>query len=158
MALEMRVSELTFDDLADVPIVWLRSDAGHAMTVCVGVVEATALALSIERDEPAQSAQELPGRLLEALGAEVRSLEIHAMDGARFLARVTVANGTREAPLDCRPADVFALALRFDLPIWVHDDVWIRVSATPSEASRPSTEWTEYLQQLDEHAFGKYKM
>jgi bifunctional DNase/RNase len=65
--------------------------------------------------------------------------------------------------MDARPSDAIALALRFQAPIFVDEQVIekSRLGKPPGELLDDSEEgkkWAEYLEQLSPEDFGKYKV
>jgi len=67
------------------------------------------------------------------------------------------------SPIDARPSDAIAIALRTNAPIFVKEEV-ISKSQKTDEAARPlfdkenKEQWSELLENLDPKDFSKYKM
>jgi len=63
--------------------------------------------------------------------------------------------------VDARPSDSIALALRMEAPIFVDEAVLRDANVSTEPGGQDSTEkqkWKDFLENLDEDDFGKYKM
>jgi bifunctional DNase/RNase len=61
---------------------------------------------------------------LEELGGQVTRVLIESVQDGTFFATLHLEQAGLEMVLDARPSDAIALALRFQAPIAVRDDVW----------------------------------
>ena len=66
-------------------------------------------------------------------------------------------------PIDARPSDAIAIALRTESPIYVKESVLIK-SQRADDGAQPvfnreeAEKWSEILESLDPEDFSKYKM
>lgn len=115
-------------------------ESDRVLPIFIGAPEAHSIALTLEGESfPRPLTHDLFRAALEELDATVVRVFIHALEGQTFFAKVVLLASVNEIELDARPSDAVALALRFDAPILVREDVWEAASAPveDGEASDP---------------------
>lgn len=112
------------DAVSGAPVVQLveRSGAGRLLPIWIGPVEAEAIARALRGiASPRPLTHDLLARTVTALGAVLDRVEIGALVGETYHATLHLRAGDRTAvPIDARPSDAIALALRLDRPIVVN--------------------------------------
>lgn len=179
--IEMRVAGLALDPTTQMPIVILRDDSGtHTLPIWIGLVEASAIATFLEKIPLARPmTHDLLRNLLDELGAKVTRVEITELRENTFYALIHLQHQGADRPIDARPSDAVALALRAGAPILVSEEVLAharkievvdergdgatRTDGAPSPQSGPLTDedrarWVELLEKMAPDQFGKYKM
>lgn len=93
--------------------------------VIVGTNEGQSIALVMERIKPVRPiTHDLFKNIIEALGAVVNEVVITSIESNTFYAQISLTrNGEKLPPIDARPSDAIALALRFGSPIYTFDFV-----------------------------------
>jgi uncharacterized protein len=140
---EVRVRGVTVDPQGASPIVLLQELRGdRLMPIWVGLSEARAIAMELEKVVPPRPmTHDLLKNILEGVKARVTSVVITALKENTFYAQIAVAAGTTNVPIDARPSDAIALALRVNAPIFVAKAVFD--SAPPidlrQEGATPAT-------------------
>src|SRR6476469_7172302 len=112
---EMRVVGVRVELPANQPILLLRETEGERyLPICIGSVEATAIALEQQGVRPARPlTHDLLKDVIGALGRELEQVRITDLrEGTFFAERVSA-----------RPSDSVALALRVGVPIHAEDSV-----------------------------------
>jgi hypothetical protein len=160
----MFVNELIVDRQTRAPVLILSDRAGELMLpICIGLMEASAIATV--RDGlsfPRPLTHDLFCQMFERLGATLDSVEITEIRDTTFHALLCFrVPGSQEIQhLDSRPSDAIAIALRFEAPIWVREEVLasagVRKQAESSEEQASSDGCV--LEDLEPEDFGKYKM
>lgn len=157
--IRMEVKGLVVDPTTNVPMVVLRGvEEAYVLPIWVGVFEANAIALQVERIEtPRPMTHDLLRAMIQKLGAEVAEVAVTDLRESTFYAHVVLRQGTREVAVDARPSDAIALALRSDAPIYVHADVIEKAKAfdVGSEDPEKLRHWFESLS-IDE--MGHFEM
>jgi len=161
MEIEMTIKGLMIDPITNMPIIILRDDAGQRMLpIWVGVFEANAIALQLEAVQtPRPMTHDLMKNLLEHMGASIERVVVCDLRENTFYATIHLRVGERRIPVDSRPSDAIALALRTESPIFVEDAVI--EGAQTAENDKESTDvgrLRKWLEGLTEEELGKYKM
>jgi bifunctional DNase/RNase len=143
------------------PIVILReSDSETVLPIWVGVYEANAIALEIEKvATPRPMTHDLLKNLLIGLETSVRKVVVTELKDDTFYAVIWLERGGEIISIDSRPSDALALALRMDCPIYVEEEV-LKTSKLATAASDrvSSDDLRRWLENLGEDDLGRYKM
>ena len=166
MFVEMKVSGLTIDPLTNTPIVILKDLEGkRAVPIWIGLFEASAIATEIEKISFSRPmTHDLMRDLLKILEAKVKRIEIVDLRNNTFFACIHLQRNGDTLIIDSRPSDAIALALRVNCPIFIDEKVIeksrnIDFAKKVDELDKKKTEeLKEFLENLPEEDFGKYKM
>ena len=166
MFVEMKVSGLTIDPLTNTPIVILKDLEGkRAVPIWIGLFEASAIATEIEKISFSRPmTHDLMRDLLKILAAKVNRIEIIDLRNNTFFACIHLQRNGDTLIVDSRPSDAIALALRVNCPIFIDEQVIeksrnIDFAKKVDELDKKKTEeLKEFLENLPEEDFGKYKM
>ena len=161
MQIEMRIRGLMMDPVTNMPIVILRDlDGKSVLPIWVGVFEANAIALEIEKvATPRPMTHDLIKNVLMGLGGGVRKVVVSDLKEDTFYAMIWVEREGEMIAIDSRPSDALAVALRLDCPIYVEDEVLNsskNVTAVSDKAN--SEELRRWLENLSDEDLGEYKM
>ncbi|MEX2300316.1 MAG: bifunctional nuclease family protein [Bryobacterales bacterium] len=157
----MKIRGLMMDPVTNMPIVILKDIDGNAvLPIWVGVYEANAIALEIEKvTTPRPMTHDLIKNLLMGLGSGLRKVVVSELKDDTFYAVIWMERDGEMIAIDSRPSDALALALRLDCPIYVEDDVLksSKVSNAVSDKAN-SEELRRWLENLSDEDLGQYKM
>jgi bifunctional DNase/RNase len=161
MEVEMKIRGLMMDPVTNMPVVVLRdSEGGSILPIWVGIYEANAIALEIEKVQtPRPMTHDLLKNLLLGLQVNVRKIVVNDLKDDTFYALIWMERDGNIFAIDSRPSDALALALRLDCPIYVEEHVLksSRVSGDTSE--KPGNEEIrKWLEGLNDEDLGRYKM
>ena len=122
---EFKIKGLMMDPLTNSPIVVLQDiQDGTLLPIWVGIFEANAIALQIERvDTPRPMTHDLLKNMLMQLNAEVEKIVVNDLKDNTFYALIHLRLDGQAVTIDSRPSDAIALALRTDSPIFVTEAV-----------------------------------
>lgn len=167
MFLEMKIAGITLDPTTNMPIVILKDlNGNNALPIWIGIAEASAIATKLENVDLARPmTHDLMRNILLKLEVTLEKIEVTDLRDNTFYANIYLRVGNRVVPIDSRPSDAIALALRTDSPIYVSEEVirksrrieWNADKDGESEEAQKER-WTEILESLSPEAFGKYKM
>ena len=134
MEVEMKIRGLMIDPVTNMPIVLLKeSESETVLPIWVGVYEANAIALEIEKvSTPRPMTHDLLKNLLIGLETTVRKVVVTELRDDTFYAVIWLDRGGEIISVDSRPSDALALALRMDCPIYVEEEV-LKSSKQPAE-------------------------
>jgi hypothetical protein len=125
MEVEMRVRGLMLDPTTNMPIIVLK-DVGSdtVLPIWVGVFEANAIALEIEKVSPPRPmTHDLLKNAIAGLGASVERVVVTELRNDTFYAAIWATRNGQPILIDSRPSDAIALAMRTDAPIFVSEAV-----------------------------------
>src|SRR5437762_12732815 len=114
MEVEMKIRGLMMDPVTNMPIVVLKDVQGQAIqTIRVGVYEANAIAMEIEKVEtPRPMTHDLLKNVLLGLEVRVQKIVVNDLKDYTFYALLWVEREGQMMTIDSRPSDALALALR----------------------------------------------
>jgi uncharacterized protein len=161
MEIEMKIRGLMMDPVTNVPIVILKGVDGNALLpIWVGVYEANAIALEIEKiTTPRPMTHDLLKNVLNGLNCSVNKVVVNQLKEDTFYAIIWLEREGKLISIDSRPSDALALALRTDSPIFVEEDVIKNSkSATSKQEKVTDEELKRWLENLNDEDLGKYKM
>lgn len=133
-----------------------NSPSNRVLPILIGVAEAQSIALALARKAmPRPMTHDLMKHLLDTFGATLEQVQITRFEGKTFYAQLVLTRlGAPLAPMDARPSDAIALALRCGAPIWVEDEVYERggtdMPADAAKHPKPPHPPLDPRQQLDE--------
>jgi bifunctional DNase/RNase len=149
------------DPITNMPIVILKeSCGGNVLPIWVGVYEANAIALEIEKViTPRPMTHDLLKNVLVGLDAHVRKIVVTNIKDDTFYAVIWLERDGTLISIDSRPSDALALALRIDCPIFVEDEVLKSSRSQANSQDRINNEELKrWLENLNDEDLGKYKM
>lgn len=139
------------------PIDQLPGD-GMVLPIWIGQLEATSILVAVENAPvPRPLAHDLMRTMIEALGAELRRVEITRLEDGTFYAEITLGLGERAIVVDARPSDAVALASRTGACIWVAeavlDEAGVPDVLTETDASERLDEFKKFLDDVEPEDF-----
>src|SRR5450755_4488299 len=122
---EVKIRGLMMDPVTNQPVVVLKDTQGGAvLAIWVGVYEANAIALEIEKVQmPRPMTHDLLKNVLTGLNVHVQKVVVSELRDDTFYALIWMESDGQMMSVDSRPSDALALALRLDCPIYVEDEV-----------------------------------
>ena len=161
MEVEMKIRGLMMDPVSNMPIVILKDiDGNMILPIWVGIYEANAIALEIEKvSTPRPMTHDLIKTLLLGLNTGVRKVVVNELREDTFYALIWLEKDGELISVDSRPSDALALALRLDCPIYVEESV-LKSSKMASSVTEKGTneELRRWLEGLNDEDLGRYKM
>jgi len=158
----MKIRGLVMDSVTNMPIVILKDVcSGHVLPIWVGIYEANAIALEIEKvSTPRPMTHDLIKTLLVGLDAGIQKVVVSELKDDTFFAVIWVHRNGELISVDSRPSDALALALRLDCPIFVDDSVLKSSKLVSNVAEKVNTneELRRLLENMGDEDLGRYKM
>jgi uncharacterized protein len=158
---EMKVSGLTVDPYTNTPIVLLKDLAEkEVVPIWIGFFEASAIATQLEKVQLSRPmTHDLMKNLLDTLGVTVIKIEVTELRENTFFAIIHLDMDGTHVAIDARPSDAIALALRNEVPIYVHEEVIKKSRKIDLHQQKEGEEvLDDLLEGLSSKDFGKYKM
>ena len=162
MDIEVRIRGLMMDPATSMPIIVLKDVGSEAvMPIWVGIFEANAIALEIEKVGTLRPmTHDLARNLIRNLNGEIDRVVITELKEDTFYAILWLRQDGEPVAVDVRPSDAIALALRADCPIYVADTVMEAAKLnTSGPPEGPTAEQLRgWLEGLNDEDLGRYKM
>jgi hypothetical protein len=149
------------DPIASSPIVILQDvEKNTLLPIWVGVFEANAIALQIERiDTPRPMTHDLFKNMLLHLNAQVSKIVVTELKENTFFALIHLDMDGDIVTIDCRPSDAIAIALRTDAPIYVTEEVINNSrNITLEKEGLDTGDIKKWLENISPEDLGEYKM
>ncbi len=158
---EVDVAFISFDQHVGTPIVVLKDKAAEAkrmLLIWIGSPEAAAIQSKIKGEEIARPmTHDLMKNLIEYLQGEVASVCVHSVEDGTFFGQVTLHTDGQTIDIDARPSDAIALALRFESPIFVAEEVLEEHGLSEDDLKEAQQEQTKsVLENLDDATLGEF--
>ncbi len=157
----MEIKGLLMDPVSNMPVVILRdTEKGHFLPIWVGIFEANAIALEMEKvSTPRPMTHDLLKNLLAELGTHVERIVINDLRDNTFFARIHLTRGDSTLSVDSRPSDAIALALRSQAGIFVEEEVLEKSRNLRAEGSEQDPDrLKKWLEEASPDELGKYRM
>ncbi len=143
----MKVEGLLFDPRSGMYILLLKEiDGSRTLPIWIGKPEADSIALALGRVvTPRPLTHDLLKNVLNSLDVEVSRIVVTDIIDNTYYAIIYLIDRQMEIPIDSRPSDAVALALRVNAPIFVEDSIIEK---------RNTDELEEWLKNLKPEDFG----
>lgn len=157
---EMQIRGLMMDPVTNMPIIVLKDVASDmVLPIWVGIFEANAIALELEKTAPPRPmTHDLLQNMARGLNATVRKVVVSELRDDTFYAVIWMDHTGETVALDSRPSDAIALALRWDCPIYVNRTVLENSKQAVNAQSVSADEMKRWLENLNDDEMGRYKM
>ena len=158
---EVDVAFISFDQQVDTPIVALKdkdAEAKRMLLIWIGAPEAISIRSIIKGEEATRPmTHDLMKNLIESLEGHVASVCVHSVVDQTYFGQVTLHADGQTIKVDARPSDAIALALRFDAPIYVAEEVIENHGLSESDLKEAQQQQTKSaLENLDDDTLGEF--
>ncbi|MCL5024661.1 MAG: bifunctional nuclease family protein [Nitrospirae bacterium] len=145
MLVKMKVEGLLFDPRSSMYILLLKETEGTStLPIWIGKPEADSIALALGGVmTPRPLTHDLVKNILGGLKIRLTKVVITEILDNTYYALLYLADGKKEVPVDSRPSDAVAVALRVNAPIFVEDGILEKKSTDELE------EWLKNLKPED---------
>jgi len=147
MVVQMNVEGLLFDPRSSMYILLLKDSDGTAtLPIWIGKPEADSIALALGRvATPRPLTHDLIKNVINGLKLKVARIVVTEILDNTYYALIYLTDGKNETPVDSRPSDAIAVALRMNAPIFVEESILEK---------RSTDELEEWLKNLKPEDFG----
>jgi bifunctional DNase/RNase len=162
---KVSIAGLTMDPASNTPIIILKSEkSNQAIPIWIGLLEATSIASALQNIKYERPmTHDLFKNFSELLDISISKIEVCDLKDNTFYAKIYFISKDGNFEMDARPSDAIALALRFNAPIFVADEIMQKSKLGDGEAevldtSEEGKKWADYLESLSPEDFGKFKI
>jgi bifunctional DNase/RNase len=147
MLVQMKVEGLLFDPRSSMYILLLKEiDGNDTLPIWIGKPEADSIALALGKvATPRPLTHDLVKNIISGLKVRVSRIVVTEIFDNTYYSLIYLTDGKKEVPVDSRPSDAVAVALRVNAPIFVEDGILEKKS---------SDELEEWLKNLKPEDFG----
>ena len=116
----IRVSLLSYQRV----VILKQKNGDRYLPIWVGPAEADAIAVRLQDVAvPRPLTHDLLHSVLSELGAAIDHIVVSGLDHETFFAKILLSVGERNIPIDSRPSDALAMAVRAKVPIFADETV-----------------------------------
>ncbi|MBI3252114.1 MAG: bifunctional nuclease family protein [Candidatus Omnitrophica bacterium] len=125
--------------------------------IWIGVNEGNAIALEMQGEKfPRPLTHDLMAGFLQMLGAEIEKVVVNDLKENSYYALIYVKHNGKVTPIDARPSDALALAVRVKCPIYIDEKVLKKCPAIDGQITEGEVEkFKEQLKTLTPEEFFK---
>lgn len=172
----MEVAGMGIDSESQSPVLLLRQiSGGDPVPILIGLFEAASIVMALKDEIPQRPmTHDLFCNFIKDLGMYVEKITIYDFKNGVYYSNIYYKS--KKAPdfrlqTDSRPSDAVALALRFKAPVFMDEKVIAKAGESfslehsddfdgsePVDKSEEGKKWAEYLKNLSDDEFGKYKI
>jgi bifunctional DNase/RNase len=123
---EVRIDNISITNLGFILFLKGEEDPARILPIFIGANEAQSIALALNRQLPPRPmTHDLMKSMLESLDCALTKVEITSIEDSTFYGRVHMRKaGVEDMDFDARPSDAVALAIRWEVPIFVSRKVF----------------------------------
>ncbi len=127
-------------------IVVLKDSDDRFLPIWIGPFEADAITIALQGNQVARPlTHDLMKALIREAGGTPSHIVVSELREDTFYARIVMDLNDRHVEVDSRPSDAIALAVRFEIPIFVAPRVMEKAAIRPSSEAEVSPEEAEKL-------------
>ncbi|MCS6958159.1 MAG: bifunctional nuclease family protein [Aquificaceae bacterium] len=155
--IEMVVHGVTLDPVSQMPIVVLKAKDNEEvlLPIWIGIFEADSIVRQLQNIEPPRPmTYELTKSIIESVGAKLEKIIISDLKDSTYYAELHILQGNNIIVIDSRPSDAINLALRFEAPIFVEEEV-LEKSKVPKPEEEEKEKLKEWLENIKPEDFEK---
>ena len=111
-------------------IILKEKDGDKQLPIVIGVAEAASIKLQVSNIRPPRPlTHDLLTGLISKLGATLEKVIIHKLENSTFYAKLILTQNDKQIDVDARPSDGVAIALRANVPIFVEEEVFLKMQS-----------------------------
>jgi hypothetical protein len=151
--IEVKVKNIGLDSTTGSPILILSdiNNEEDLYPIWIGVSEAEGIIMKQSGVEtPRPMTYDLIVNIIENLGGKVKEVSITDMKDNAYIAEIIVEQNGNEIKIDARPSDAVNIALRFEVPIYLNEEVVKKVNIKEITAEDLKNEEKSENQEFEE--------
>lgn len=117
-------------------LILIEEDGERRIPIIIGGFEAQAIVIKLENlDPPRPLTHDLFKKFSDDFNITILEVLIHKLEEGVFFSQLICSDGKKEINIDSRTSDAVALALRFECPIFISEEILDKagINISPSE-------------------------
>lgn len=124
-------------------LILIEDNGERRIPIIIGGFEAQAIVIKLENlDPPRPLTHDLFKKFADEFNVSVNEVMIYKLEEGVFFSKLVCSNSEKEYSIDSRTSDAVAIALRFDCPIYITEEILekagITINPTDSDVSASS--------------------
>jgi bifunctional DNase/RNase len=112
-------------------LILIEENGERRMPIIIGGFEAQAIVIKLENlDPPRPLTHDLFKKFADVFNISVIEVVIYKLEEGVFFSKLVCNNGEKEYSIDSRTSDAVAIALRFDCPIFIAEEILEKAGIT----------------------------
>lgn len=131
MEIAVELAQIIINEEADQQVVVLRelAEPKRSFPIVIGMPEILAIDRRLKGVElPRPMTHDLLADAIEELGGEIQKVVVCDLREHTFFAKIHIIQDDEEIEIDSRPSDALALVAGFNVPLFVEDQVFEKLS------------------------------
>jgi len=121
-----------------------EENGDRRIPIIIGGFEAQAIVIKLENlDPPRPLTHDLFKKFADEFSIAVSEVMIYKLEEGVFFSKLVCNNGVKEYSIDSRTSDAVALALRFECPIFITEDILEKAGITVSQSDNDTSSSAE---------------
>jgi bifunctional DNase/RNase len=140
-------------------LILIEENGERRIPIIIGGFEAQAIVIKLENlDPPRPLTHDLFKKFADEFHISVIEVMIYKLEEGVFFSKLVCNNGEKEYTIDSRTSDAVALALRFECPIYITEEILEKAGITinPSDTDIPAADEDEQDFEIETNKYGTY--
>jgi hypothetical protein len=140
-------------------LILVEENGERRVPIIIGGFEAQAIVIKLENlDPPRPLTHDLFRSFATEFNISIIEVMIYKLEEGVFYSRLLCSSGEKELSIDSRTSDAVALALRFECPIYITEEILDKagITITPAETENSAEADTESLYETGNSKFENY--
>ena len=151
--IKVTVKSIAIDSITGSPIVFLADERNEKdlYPIWIGLPEAEGIIINQSGFVPPRPlTYDLFKNTIETMGGKVKEVRIVDVLNNAYIANIIIQQGDKEIVIDSRPSDAINLALRFNSPIYLNENVVKKINIDELAAEKEDKKIKTYEDLMEE--------
>jgi bifunctional DNase/RNase len=140
-------------------LILIEENGERRIPIIIGGFEAQAIVIKLENLEPPRPlTHDLFKKFADEFNIFISEVVIYKLEEGVFFSKLICNNGKKEYSIDSRTSDAVAIALRFDCPIYINEEILEKAGITinPTDTELSSESDADNLTEPDKAKYDSY--
>jgi len=140
-------------------LILIEENGERRIPIIIGGFEAQAIVIKLENLEPPRPlTHDLFKKFADEFKIFISEVVIYKLEEGVFFSKLICNNGNKEYSIDSRTSDAVAIALRFNCPIYINEEILDKAGITinPSDSEVPAETDTDRIFEKESSKYDSY--